>query len=174
MNWNDKLSSYQSKSQKAEEAKSSAVALLIIGGCGLVIVLLWAFNLLPGNISIVRRFMLCGIIGLFSIVFLIMGFFSIRSSKRLRIGAKEEDKRTEEILKWARENLKKEVLDEKVLGEGEELEEEEKYFRRISLISACLNEKYMNLEADYAEDISEQIYQQTYDNASSDRGAIAS
>ena len=64
------------------------LALLIIGGCGLVVVLLWAFNLLPGNISIVRRFMLCGIIGLFSIVLLIMGFFSFRSSKRLRIGAK--------------------------------------------------------------------------------------
>ena len=173
MKWNDKLSSYQSKSQKAEEAKSSALALLLIGGIGLVIVLLWAFNLLPGNISMTRRFLLCGILGLFSIIMLIMGVFSMRSSKLLKVGAREEDKRTAEILKWAKENLKGGELDEKLFSEGEDPEEEEKYFRRIALISACVSAKYMNLENDYIDDISEQIYHLVFEETD-ESGALAS
>ena len=166
------LSRYQSKAQKAEDEKGSALALLIVGLSGLVISLLWAFNLLPGNMSIVRRFIVCGILGILSIVMLIMSYFSMKNSKQLMKGAKAEDKRTEEIMKWAREHLDAAGLDNGMISPDTSMAEEEKCLLRMRRISYELDHKFMNLDPAYIDEISERIYQMIYED--DDAGAIAS
>ena len=88
------LTAYHSKAQQASEAKGSALALLICGLAGMAISLLWAFDLLPGNMSVSRRFIMCGMLGALSVFMLIASYYSMKSSKRLLKGAKAEDKRT--------------------------------------------------------------------------------
>ena len=67
---------YQSKAQKAEDAKSSGIAMVLVGACILLFSVLWAFDLLPIRMKIERRFISCGILGAFSLFILIMGVFS--------------------------------------------------------------------------------------------------
>ena len=59
------MGSYQNKSERAKDQKSSAIMLLLFGGAGMIFVLLWAFNILPINVSMYNRFLSCGILGAF-------------------------------------------------------------------------------------------------------------
>lgn len=167
------LTGYHSKAQQANEAKGSAQALLICGVAGMVFSLLWAFDLLPGNISVSRRFIMCGTLGVISVFMLIASYYSMKSSKRLLKGAKAEDKRTEEILKWAREELDAGKIDEGMIDEDSDYEEEEKCIMRLQRISYELDHKFMNLEPAYVDEMSERIYQNLFENTE-ESGAKAS
>ncbi len=153
---------YQSKAQKAEDAKSSGIAMVLVGACILLFSVLWAFDLLPIRMKIERRFISCGILGAFSLFILIMGVFSLRSFKKLRVFAQEEDRRTEEILKWGK-SLEINAIDEPMEGLG--LAEEEKYFGRMEIIRQLMKDRFVNLDPDYADDVCEKIYQELYDDA---------
>ena len=153
---------YQSKAQKAEDAKSSGIAMVIVGACVLIFSVLWAFDLLPIRMQIERRFISCGILGAFSLFMLIMGVFSLRSFKKLLVFAQEEDRRTEEILKWGK-SLETKAIDEPMEGLG--LAEEEKYFGRMEIIGQLMKDRFVNLDPDYADDVCEKIYQELYDAA---------
>ncbi|MBR3104959.1 MAG: hypothetical protein IKQ27_05445 [Lachnospiraceae bacterium] len=153
---------YQSKAQKAEDARSSGIAMVIVGACILVFSVLWAFDLLPIRMQIERRFLSCGILGAFSLFMLIMGVFSLRSFKKLLVFAQEEDRRTEEILKWGK-SLETKAIDEPMEGLG--LAEEEKYFGRMEIIGQLMKDRFVNLDPDYADDVCEKIYQELYDAA---------
>jgi Na+/melibiose symporter-like transporter len=168
------LTGYQSKRQKASEARGSALALMIVGLVILALTLLWAFNLIPGNMSMGRRFIMCGVLGVMSIIMLIASAFSMKSSKTLLKGAKAEDKRTEEILKWARENLTTEGLDDGMIKEDSDFEEEEKCILRMQRISYLLDLKFMNLEPAYIDEMSERIYLMLYENAEEETEEMAS
>ena len=163
MGANSNLTGYQSKAQQANDAKGSAYALIIVGVAALILALLWAFNLLPGNLSVTRRFMMVGSLGVISLVLLIAGYYSMKSSKKLKKSAIAEDKRTEEIMKWARENLSCEGLDDGMIGEDSDFEEEEKCILRMQRISYELDLKFMNLEPAYIDEMSERIYQMLYE-----------
>ena len=151
---------YQSKAQKAEDAKSSGIAMVLVGAAILAFSVLWAFDLLPIRMQIERRFMSCGILGAFSLFLLIMGVFSLRSFKKLAVFAREEDRRTEEILKWGK-SLETEAIDAPMADLG--LAEEEKYFGRIEIIGQLMKDRFVNLDQDYADDVCEKIYQELYD-----------
>ena len=167
------LTGYHSKAQQANDAKGSAMALLICGLAGLAVALLWAFNLLPGNMSVSRRFIMCGTLGGLSVFMLIASYFSMKSSKRLLKGAKAEDKRTEEILKWAKEELSPESLDEGMIDKDSDMEEEEKCILRMQRICYEINRKFMNLDPAYIDEMGERIYLMLYEESAGD-GALAS
>ena len=164
MGANSNLTGYHSKAQQANDAKGSAYALIIVGGISLIFALLWAFNLLPGNMSVTRRFMMVGSLGVISLALLIAGYYSMKSSKNLKKSAIAEDKRTEEIMKWARENLSCKGLDDGMIGEDSDFEEEEKCILRMQRISYELDLKFMNLEPAYIDEMSERIYQMLYED----------
>ncbi|MBP5606825.1 MAG: hypothetical protein J6X66_00970 [Lachnospiraceae bacterium] len=158
------LTRYQSKRQKASEARGSALALMIVGLVVMALTLLWAFNLMPGNMSMSRRFIMCGVLGAMSIIMLIGSAFSMKSSKLLLKGAKAEDKRTEEIMKWAKDNLSAKELDDGMIREDTDFEDEEKCILRMQRISYLLDLKFMNLEPAYVDEMSERIYLMIYEN----------
>ncbi len=153
---------YQSQAQKAEDAKSSGISQVLVGAGVLVFVILWAFDLLPIRMGIERRFIMCGVLGAFSLFWLILGVFSLRSFKKLLVFAEEEDRRTEEILKWGK-GLETEAIDAPMEDLG--LAEEEKYFGRMQIIQQLMKERFVNLDQDYADDVCEKIYQELYDKA---------
>ena len=161
----EKSSLYRRGERRASEEKNSALALLFFGGLGILISLGWAFDLLPGNLGIARRFILVSCLSLFSIALLLLGGFSMRRSRRLLRRVKDEDKRTDEILKWAAENFDAEKLDESLFSEEEEeiREEEARYFLRYTAIRRKVSEHFMNLEPEYTEDICEEIYTRLFE-----------
>ena len=173
MGANTNLTGYHSKAQQANDAKGSALALLVCGLVGLAVSLLWAFDLLPGSMSVSRRFIMCGTLGALSVFMLIASYFSMKSSKRLMKGANAEDKRTEEILKWAKETLSPEILDAGIIDNASEMEEEEKCIFRMHRICFEINNKFMNLDPAYIDEMGERIYLMLYEE-NEDNGAMAS
>ena len=65
---------YQSKAQKAEDAKSSGIAMVLVGACILLFSVLWAFDLLPIRMKIRMTFF--GLFAICAFYFLIGGCFS--------------------------------------------------------------------------------------------------
>ena len=95
----------------------------------------------------------------------------MKSSKRLMKGANAEDKRTEEILKWAKEVLNPADLDNGMIDSG--MEAEEKCILRMQRICYEINNKFMNLDPAYIDEMGERIYLMLYEE-NEDNGAMAS
>ena len=160
-----KSSLYRRGEHRAAEERNSAYALLVFGVLGILISLGWAFDLLPGTMGIARRFILTSCLSLLSIVLLLLGGFSMRRSQRLLRRVKDEDKRTDEILKWASETIRADELDASLFSEDEEeiTEEEARYFFRYNALKRLVSDHFMNLEPEYTEDICEEIYTRLFE-----------
>lgn len=156
---------YQNKMEQAQEVKSSAFALMIVGTVGLIFDILYILNVIPIRWNTFTKTVTCSVMGVLFLTLIIMGFLSVKSFKSLLSFAKEEDKMTGEIEKWYQKELTSEQIDAMLEGRMErDLPEEEKYFYRIEQIRHVLTEKFMNLGPAYADNMTEKIYQELYEH----------
>lgn len=160
---------YQNNAAKAEDNKSSAFTLLLVGGVGIVVIILCMTGVISLNLSATSKYMVYGVMGALFILFLVMGFVSLRSSKVFALKAQKEDSLTEEITNWCLTDLKAAMIDQMILdedGEAEEISEEMKYFKRIEKMKELINEKFLNLDEAYLEHILDDIYSGIFDKES--------
>jgi len=151
---------YQNNAAKAEDNKSSAFTLLLVGGVGIVIIILCMTGVISLNLSITSKYMVYGVMGALFVLFLVMGFVSLRSSKIFALKAQKEDSLTEEIMNWCFSDLSEEMIDQMILDEEDvkEISEEMKYFKRTEKMKKLINEKFLNLDEAYLEHILDDIY----------------
>lgn len=153
---------YQNSAARAEDNKSSAYTLLVVGGVGFIAVLLIFFNMTPlyrnGGIT---KYMVCGIMGAMFILFIIFGILSMRNSKILFSKAKTENSLLAEMTRWCEENLNAEELDQELFQE--EMPEEQKYFLRAEKMKTLINDKFMNLDEAFVEHFVDEYYQKLYE-----------
>lgn len=150
---------YVESSKKAQEFKSGAFSLLFVGGVGLIAVLLVLFGIIPLQMNLFSKYLVLGVMGTLFLLFLIMGFFSIKSYKKFEIKAVEEDHLTANLKEWCKENLTRDSIDEGI----EESEEELQYFQRTEKMKALISEKFMNLDAAFLESFVDDIYQNIFE-----------
>ncbi len=151
---------YESKASKAEEFSGSGYMLIVIGIAGVVYVLLNIFGLLHtvnGLFSeIIMSLMFLGLIA--------GGFYSLNSSKKYAADAVEEEKLTDTLKDWLKNNLKKseiEAFDEK------DNSSEENYLLRIDGIKSRMKERIPGLESideNYLDTIVEDYYNETFED----------
>lgn len=153
---------YQASSQKAEDFKSSAYTLVLVGGVGLAVLVLYYLGVIPLPLSGMNRYLVCGVMGALFVLFIVMGVVSFKSSRKYASKAKTEDNLTREILNWCREQLTRDRVDAGLFEDGQDWTEEMKYFRRCDKMRALVNEKYMNLEEGYVEQLVDDYYQEVY------------
>lgn len=154
---------YQNSAAKAEDSRSSAYALLAVGGIGFVAVLLIFFNVIPFyRNSGITKYLVCGIMGAMFILFLVFGILSMRSSKVLFVKAKTEDSLLAEMTRWSEANLHAAELDSE-LFQGEEMPEEQRYFVRAEKMKELINDKFMNLDEAFVEHFVDEYYQKLYE-----------
>lgn len=153
---------YQNSAARAEDNKSSAYTLLIVGGVGFIAVLLIFFNMTPlyrnGGIT---KYMVCGIMGAMFILFIIFGILSMRNSKILFSKAKTENSLLAEMTRWCEGNLNAEELDQELFQE--DMPEEQKYFLRAEKMKTLINDKFMNLDEAFVEHFVDEYYQKLYE-----------
>ena len=102
---NDDVKVYQDKKTKAEDYKSSAYTLLLVGVIGLAaLVMMWA-GVLPFRFAGAGRYITYGGMGVLFIAFIVMGILSFGSSKRYAGEAADEEVLTERIKAWAKEQI---------------------------------------------------------------------
>jgi len=157
---------YQNNAAKAEDNKSSAFTLLLVGGVGITIIILCMTGVISLNLSTTSKYMVYGVMGALFILFLVMGIVSLRSSKIFAQKAQKEDNLTEEITKWCLTDLNVEMIDEMILNEDgdEDTSEEMKYFKRTEKMRKLINEKFLNLDEAYLEHILDDIYSEMFDD----------
>lgn len=157
---------YRDSADQAEDNRSSAYMLLVIGGIGFILVLLIFLGIIPlFQNEVTTKYMICGVMGAMFVLFIVLGFVSMKSSKILSVKAKTEDSLFSEMTKWCGENLSAAKVDEG-LFDDETLSEEQKYFMRAEKMKALIGDKFMNLDEAFLEHFIDEYYQKIFDDAS--------
>ena len=151
---------YEDKNNKAEDAKSSAVALLLVGGLGLVFIVLLMLDYLPIHLFGLGKYLVSGIMAAMFLVFIAMGFSSIKTYKKYLGIAEEEQKNIEQIMDLLAQHMSKEVIDTKLAGEPEEMPQI--YYSRLALIKEFLEAHYGGLEPALLEKLADDWYEELY------------
>lgn len=147
---------YINNEEKAEENRTSAYTLLIVGGLGIILVILFFLGIIDIKVSLINKYMITGVMGVLFVLFLIMGIISMKNFKVLKKKATSENNLTKEVQNWCIENLERDTIDE-ILGlEGQQ--EELKYFQRFDYIKKAIKKQFLNLDEGYLDRLIEETY----------------
>lgn len=153
---------YEEASAKAQEFKSGAYTLLVVGVLGLAAVILVFFDIIPMHLSLFSKYLTCGVMGVLFLIFIIMGISSFKTYK-IQVGkAEKENSLKEELKKFCQENLTRESIDEGLAFDEEE-SEESFYFKRTEKMKAVITETFLNLDDAYLEHFVDELYEEIFD-----------
>lgn len=158
--------SYEDKGAKAEEYKSSAVALIAVGALGLVALVLFWMGVLPFRMYGMGKIMFTGVMGFMFLVFLIMGFNAIKMYKTYVGVAGKENTLIDDINAFLEENLKKEQVDATlhISDDGaDDAAQARLYFTRVEFIKRQLFEAFPDLDMPLADKMADDWYSKQYD-----------
>lgn len=153
---------YINNEEKAEENKSSAYTLLVIGGLGIVAVVLFFFDIIHFNINKFGRYTITGVMGALFILFFVMGIVSLKNFRAFKKKAVKENNLTIEIKKWCLDNFFKDEIDS--FCRFGQTPEEVKYFERTKIMKSRINNQFMNLDDAYVNRLIEEIYPEVFEN----------
>jgi len=153
---------YMNTADRAEENRSSAWTLLIVGGAGLLILVLGLLGIIPLPLRGFSKTMTTIVMGGLCVLFVIMGIVSFKKSKVYAEQAAKEGDREVKIFDWFLENCPAERIDE-LLGEhlfG--LEEEEKYFKRYAMVKQMLYQNFPETGAEFMDHMADEVYEKLF------------
>lgn len=159
-----KTSPYENSATKAEDNKSSAYTLLLVGILGMIAVILGIAGVLPIHLSGTSKYMTYGIMSALFILFIVMGVTSMKSYRLFAKKAESENSLKDTIEKWSLENLSAGKLDEKLSeGQDSDVMEEEKYFKRTTLMKEMIQKQFMNLDEAFLDSFVDEIYEDIFE-----------
>ena len=151
---------YMNSGAKAEENRSSAWVLLIVGVLGILVMALGIAGVLPFNIG--NPYMFYGVMSAVFILFIVMGVVSMRNAKLFEKKAESENSLVDTLLKWSEENLTAEKIDAQIENAAD-TPEEALYYKRFEVIRSQMNHQFMNLDQQMLENlIDTKIYEQIF------------
>lgn len=156
---------YQNNNERAEEHRSSAYTLILVGAVGIIAIGLFFFDILPFQMDGFSKYMITGVMGVLFILFLVMGIISMKNSRILAVKAGKEENLTKEIKNWCLHNLSAKTLDEGLFTAEEsiELSDEIKYFRRFERMQEMLNNQFIHLEEAYLDRLIDEVYPEIFE-----------
>ena len=147
---------YFNNTERAEENRSSAWMLLIMGTVGLVAMILGMLDVIPLRLG--NPYMFYGVMCTVFLLFLIMGVVSMKNAKLFAGKAESENTLRDAMTKWYQENLKADTIDAE-LGITEDVTEEVIYFKRVQLMKDKFNCQFLNLDQAFLEHyIDDEVY----------------
>ncbi|MDE7477069.1 MAG: hypothetical protein K2M91_03815 [Lachnospiraceae bacterium] len=158
----DDIKVYQDKAAKAEDYKSSAYALLLGGVLGIIALILIGTGVLPFRFAGSSRYITYGVMGTVFIIFIVIGIFSLKSSKKYAQEATVEEDLTGKIKAWAKEHITADAIKEHVWFE-DGTPEEMKYFKYFEGIKAAVTQEFGSLDASYLEALCEELYAEIFE-----------
>ena len=151
---------YMNSGAKAEENRSSAWVLLVVGILGILVMALGITGVLPLNIG--NPYMFYGVMSAVFILFIVMGVVSMRNAKLFEKKAESENSLVDTLLKWSGENLTAEEIDTQIENAAD-TPEEALYYKRFEVIRSQMNHQFMNLDQQMLENlIDTKIYEQIF------------
>lgn len=155
MKGSEKSMTYRNNSERAEENRSSAWTLLIVGAIGLVFMILGMLGVIPLRLG--NPYMFYGVMSAIFLLFVVMGVVSMKNAKIFAKEAESENTLRDAMTKWYQENLDADIIDEGLAGA--DVPEEILYFKRVQKIKDKFNHQFMNLDQVFLEHyIDEEVY----------------
>lgn len=146
---------YQDSSQRADENRSSAWVLLIVGVLGLAVVVLGILGILPLRLG--NPYLFYGVMGAVFVLFVVAGVVSMKNAKIFAGKAESENSLRSTMLDWCRQNFDGQAIDREI-GISDD-SEEVRYFNRTAYLREKLNHQFVNLDQDFLEQfIDDQVY----------------
>lgn len=161
---NDDVKVYQDKKAKAEDYKSSAYTLLLVGVLGIVAFILMEVGVLPFQLAGSGKYITYGVMGILFVVFIVMGILSLKSSKKYMQEADVEENLTAKIKIWAKEHITAESIKERVWFE-EDTPDEMKYFKYFEGIKVAVTQEFGSLNASYLDALCEELYAEIFEES---------
>ena len=158
----DSVRVYQDKKSKAEDFKSSAYTLIIVGAIGIIALVLLELGVFPFSLAAPGKYITYGVMGTMFLIFIIMGFSSFHSSKKYADEAKTEDDLTSRIKSWTLENVTKESIIKKA-ALPEQMPDEVKYFKYFELVKNAIKAEFGDMNASYLESLCEELYSEIFE-----------
>ncbi len=155
---------YHDNKSKADDFKSSAYTLLIVGILGIAAIVLIELGIIPFHMVAPGKYITYGVMGALFLIFIVMGISSFGSAKKYASEAKKEDDLTAQIRSWVLENVTKEYIVQKS-GVPAGMPEEMKYFRYFAILKSAIAEEFGVLDASYLESLSEELYAEIFEEA---------
>ena len=149
---------YIESSKKAQDFKSGGLSLLFVGGLGFICIILMLLGVIPLHMNLFSKYLTIGVMGALFLLFIVMGFLSVKSYKNYKVKASEEDTLTRNLTSWVKENLYKDIIDADI----EEAEEELLYFLRTEKMKEMITHKFMNLDAAFLDSFIDNIYPEIF------------
>lgn len=155
---------YQDKKSKAEDFKSSAYTLIIVGVIGIIALVLLELGIFPFSLAAPGKYITYGVMGVMFLIFIIMGVSSFQSSKKYAKEAKTEDDLTSRIRNWTLENITKQSIEAKAALPAE-MPEEVKYFKYFELLKSAIKAEFGDVDASYLESLCEELYGEIFEES---------
>ncbi len=152
--------SYVKKEDKYKDMLSSAYTLLIVGFGGLFVLLLIVTDIINLNLAAPGKYVSYSGIAILLVVFIIIGFYSLRSSTKLAKEADSENQLTTDIVEWFNKNITLDLTENEIT---DDMGDEMKYFKQIDNIKSIISKAYGELNEDYLDKISEDIYHDKFE-----------
>ncbi len=151
---------YRDNSERANENRSSAWVLMVIGGLGIVGLTLGITGVIPLHFS--NAYLFYGVMAAIFILFLVAGIVSMKNALVFEKRAESENSVKSTLLEWCGQNLRAEELDQQI-SSGENEAEEILYFKRFEAIKARLNHQFVNLDQGFLEKlIDDTVYEMVF------------
>lgn len=164
---------YQNSSERAEENRSAAFALIGVGSLGLLFLILLFTDKIPVfHVTGSSRFFICGVLGAMFLLFIVCGVISQKSVKRLREKAVSEHVIEEEIRKWCHLHLTRDEV-EGASRTQEPEDEEPAYFRRTAVMKEKIRRQFVGLDEDFLDHFIDEYYSELFGEADADTDAVS-
>lgn len=153
---------YMDNKERAAENRSSAWTLLLVGGVGLVVIILGYLGYLPFTVSGPSKFMIYGMMGALFILFIVMGFVSLKKSKVYSSQAKEDNELESTLKDWCKQAFENGRIDTMLGMEVMGASEEELYFKRTSAMKMMIKGQFVNLDDSFIEHFIDEMYDELF------------
>lgn len=157
------MAKYTDSAERAEDNRSSAWTLLIVGGIGLVVLILGFFGIIPLPIGGFSKYMFYGVLSVLCIIFVICGFISLKKSKVYSAAAVTEKDNKQQIIDWCVENEIAAKIDNSLINEVLGMSEEEKYFKRAERLKQVVFAQFQSMSLEFLSDVVDDIYDSLFE-----------
>ena len=147
---------YEDAAKIAEEYKSGADSLLIVGAIGIVALVLLHLGVIPISLPSFTKWMITGVMGFLFVVFVFMGIASRKSYANLKQQASSDHSTKEDIINYLKENINPEEFDAGLTADEPGMEI--LYFRRMEKLKAMVYSYSEGIDVSFAEYILEEVY----------------
>ena len=154
-------SPYQEADKKAEEYKSGADTLIIVGVLGIIMLVLLNVGIIPIALTGFSKILITAVMGTMFVLFVVLGVSSRNSYKKLKVQAGEEKDLKSELKSYLEENIRPDDFDAELIDDEPTMEI--LYFRRNEKMKEMIKKAYPSLDAAFIEYIIEETYPEIFE-----------